>query len=291
MTHQSQRIALSVLVLSGFLFGAAHSLASDFHSARIAALGGAGHAGPVLNDAIYLNPSYMAFVPTYAVQGNYTWSNYRDGSYHYKIQNASVQDGRSDLFQAGLAYTHREDGSIFHLGTGKALIPQKLSVGLGAKYYLPSALTGTDKMIDGNLSVTGIPIEEVQTVLVIDNLGESSTGKQYGFYREVTLGVKYNVEKIVLLYVDPHYTPNLKTSSTFGYEIGAEWPFMVDLYLRGGYFRSSVIPTLSNNTRGRGFGMGLGYIAPRATLDYGISRVLEPIIGTVQVIEFTIFLS
>ncbi len=291
MRPQLHCTALSILVLSIFLCSAPQSWASDFQSGRTAALGGAGHAGPVLNDAIYQNSSYMAFIPTYAVQGNYAWSTYQDGSYHYKIQNVSVQDGRSDLFQAGLAYTHREDGSIFHLGTGRAIIPSQLSVGLGGKYFLPSALTGSNKYLDGNFSVTGVPIESVQTAFIADNIAESTTGKQYGFYREFTLGVKYNVERIFLLYADPHYVPDLPNNSKFGYEVGGEWPLMVDLYLRAGVFHSSTIPTLGNNTRGNGFGMGLGYIAPRATLDYGISRVLEPIIGTVQVIEFTVFLS
>ena len=47
------------------LLGSAPGWAADFQSPRTAALGGAGHAAPMLNDAIYLNPSFVSFMPSY----------------------------------------------------------------------------------------------------------------------------------------------------------------------------------------------------------------------------------
>lgn len=282
--------ALTIFAGSVFLFNAERVNAADFQSPRTAALGGAGHAGPLLNDSIYLNPSYMAFLPTYAVSGNYAWAKFQDGAYHYKIQNASVQDGRSDLFQAGVSYTKRDDGTFFHLSTGKALIPQRLSVGLGGKFFSPSGDTNHNSALDAVFSATGVTTEWVQTSIIVDNIVQSATAKQYGLYRELILGTKFNLQQILLVYVDPHYTPDLKTSSKFGFEAGAEWPLFNDLFLRGGYFRSSNIPALPE-TFGRGFGMGLGFLAPRVSIDYGVSRVLEPTIGTVQIIGLTIFMS
>jgi hypothetical protein len=241
-----------------------------------------------LNDAIYLNPSYSAFLPTYAISGNYEWASYQDGSYKYRILNASVQDGRSELFQAGLAYTHRDDANFIHLGAGRSLIAQRLGLGLGGKVVMPA--NTSSRLFDSTFSITGVPTELIQTSFIIDNLIESQTEQQYGLWREFILGTKFNIEKIILVYIDPHYVPDLTTSSKFGYEAGAEFPIFSDFFLRGGLFHSSNIPTLGNGTRGNGFGMGVGMLAPKVSIDYGISRVLTPLIGTVQTIGFTTYL-
>src|ERR1700733_5937950 len=149
MLWNIHRFAAAALLL----LPAAVTEASDFHSPRIAALGGAGHAGPLLNDSIYLNPSYAAFLPTYAIAGNYGWANYNDSQLKFKNQNLSIQDGRSDMFEAGLAYTHRDDGMLIHLTAAKALIPSRLSVGVGGKAYFPAnnGSTNTNHVFDANL--------------------------------------------------------------------------------------------------------------------------------------------
>jgi len=281
-------IGLGFLGLSAQI-NASRCFASDFQSPRTAALGGAGHAGPLLNDAIYMNPSYSSFLPTYAISGNYEWANYQDGSYKYKILNASVQDGRNELFQAGVAYTHRDDGNFIHLGAGRSIFPNRLGLGLGGKLFMPANTSGVH-VFDSTFSVTGVPTEMIQTAFVIDNLLQTQTGLQYGLYREFILGTKFNVQKIVLVYLDPHYVPSLTSASTFGYEAGAEWPIFNDFFLRGGLFHSSNVPTLGNGTRGNGFGMGVGMLGPRFSVDYGISRVLQPLIGTVQTVGFTTYL-
>jgi hypothetical protein len=277
------------LIGASTLLDAARCFAEDFQSPRTMALGGAGHAGPLLNDSIYLNPSYSSFLPTYAVSGNFEWANFQDGSYKYKIDNASVQDGRSDLFQAGVAYTHRDDGTFIHIGAGRSLISQRLGLGLGGKLFMPAA-DGSPHMFDSTFSMTGIPFESVQTALIVDNLIESQTEQQYGLFREFIVGTKFNLEKIVLVYIDPHYVPDLTTNSKYGYEAGAEWPIMVDFFLRAGVFHSSNVPALGNGTRGNGFGLGAGMLSPKVSVDYGLSRVLEPIIGTIQSIGFTMYL-
>ena len=130
----------------------------------------------------------------------------------------------------------------------------------------------------------------IQTAFIVDNLVETQTGKQYGLYREFIVGTKFNVEKIILIYIDPHYVPDLTTSSKFGYEGGAEWPNFNDFFLRGGLFHSANVPTLGYGTRGNGFGLGVGMVGPRFSMDYGISRVLQPLIGTVQAIGLTIYM-
>ena len=95
------------------------AFSSDFQSPRTAALGGAGHAGPVLNDAIYLNPSFTAFLQSYGLAINYIRALRPAPHPHY---NLSVLDGRSELFQAGVGYTRREHNNFIHIARPNLLL-------------------------------------------------------------------------------------------------------------------------------------------------------------------------
>lgn len=292
--HRGFRFIVQIGLLGAVLaFNAAHGICEDFQSPRSAALGGAGHAGPLLNDSIYLNPSYSAFLPTYSLAGNFGWSNYQDGSYKYKIENASIQDGRSELFEAGLAYTHRDDGTFVHLGAGKALMVQRLAVGVGAKAFFPATNgtvgSGDQHIFDSTFSATGVITPWIQASFIVDNLVESQTEQSYGLFREFIVGTKFNIQKIMIIYVDPHYTPDLTSFSKYGYEAGVEWPMFTDFFLRGGLFHSANIPALAG-ARGDGYSFGVGMMAPRCSIDYGLSRVLQPMVGVNQVIGFTVYM-
>src|SRR5947209_4004303 len=108
------RLGLGLVFSTALILGSfgLSAQGSDFQSARTAALGGAGHAGPMLNDAIYLNPSYASFLPTYAIGGNWVTFNGKDDHFKGRAANLTVQDGRNEYFQAGVGYTLREDGSF-----------------------------------------------------------------------------------------------------------------------------------------------------------------------------------
>ena len=264
-------------------YGAA---ASDYHSPRTASLGGAGHAAPLLNDAMYLNPSFTSFLPSYSVAGNYDWFSYDGTDNTGKILNVSVQDGRSDIFQAGFGFTRREDAEIFTLGASKAAT-KRLGFGLGGKFV--KANDGTDNGFqDATASATFIAEDWLQLVLVVDNVVESQMAQSYNFYREFVLGTKVNVMGIVMLYFDPHLAPDYPGSS-FGTEMGAEFTLMQDLFLRLGYFNNSAIPEEAG-VRGNGFAAGFGWIGPRMSIDYAFSKVLSPARGTSHVVGLTVYL-
>src|SRR4051812_17667173 len=98
-------LSSSIRLVSSILFGYATILpcsASDFQSARTAALGGAGHAAPLLNDSIYLNPSFESFLPTYTGAANYfnhsAGAVDAEGSHelHGRGWNASLHDGKNE---------------------------------------------------------------------------------------------------------------------------------------------------------------------------------------------------
>jgi hypothetical protein len=251
------------------------ALASDYHSPRTAALGGSGHAGPLLNDSILLNPSFTSFLPTYSIGVNYlNGTNY----------SVSIQDGRSEFFQAGVAYSRREDGSFIHVGASKNVV-RRLGFGLGAKAYFNNQTRQVSK--DMTFSASGIPTDWLQTALIIDNLLETSSGKEQGLYREYILGIKCNIMGIVLAYFDPHYTPSLLIGERWGYETGLEFVMFSDLYLRFGNFLNSTIPFQA--IRGRGYGVGLGWVAPRLSLDYALSRPIVPKLETVHTIGTTLY--
>lgn len=259
-------------------------LAADYQSPRTASLGGAGHAGPLLNDAIYLNPSFTSFLPSYSASAGFLMYERDDKSGKGRLYNVSVQDGRSPMFQAGAGYTLREDGSWINVGASRSLI-KELGVGLGGKFFfnntrLPS---GQDLM----LSFTGILIPEVQAALIIDNLLENNTSKTRNLYRTITLGMKANLKGMLLFYLDPHYVPNNTVSDKYGYNAGIEIVAMSDLFLRAGVFRASSVPSIG--TFGRGYGVGIGWIGPRMSLDYALQRTILPFSSGAHVFGGTIY--
>ena len=268
------------------------AMASDFHSPRTEALGGAGHASPLLSDAIYLNPSFTSFMQAHSLSFNYL--TYSGGTlttpsgvtdYYGHDINISVLDGTSEsLFQAGIGYTRREDSSLIHVGASKAIAKQ-YGVGMGGKFIFPNDNSG-DRISDASLSVTDLFNSWFQTALIVDNLFES--GANRGFLREFILGTKFNITSILLIYIDPHWIPTVPgNESSLGYEAGVEFPFFSDLFLRIGSFRNSTIP--HEAARGDGYALGFGWLAPRLSLDYSFSRVTTPIFAFAHNFGFTIY--
>lgn len=269
------------------------ALAAEVQSPRTAALGGAGHAAPLLNDAIFMNPSFSSFLPTYSFGVNYaTFSGTSEALPNQTVGDpfrgrnfsVSIQDGRSELFQAGVAYTKRVDETMVHVGASKAVI-KKLGFGLGAKFFFNDPNKGSGR--DGILSITGIPLPWLQASFIVDNVFQHQASMNRGLYREYILGTRFNVKNILIGYFDPHLTPELPGEKQFGYESGLEFVMMSDLFIRLGMFRNSVVPYL--NSRSRGFGAGVGWVAPRISFDYGLSRAIEPIAATAHSFGATVY--
>lgn len=258
--------------------------AADFHSPRTASLGGAGHASPLLSDAIYLNPSFTPFTNTHAFSFNYltyggnpvnTVGGISD--FYGHNMNFSILDGSAEAaFQAGVGYTRRDDSSMIHVGAAKN-ITQKLGAGLGGKFIFPNNNAG-ERITDATLSMSGVFTTWFQTALIVDNLFESGVNR--GFYREYIAGTKFNVMGIVLAYVDPHWVPSLpltlSTNKTqWGYEAGLEFPFYSDFFLRFGNFMNASVPFQAQ--RGDGFAAGIGWLGPKLSFDYSYNRVIGPL--------------
>lgn len=254
--------------------------ASDFHSPRTAALGGAGHAGPLLNDALYLNPAFGAFLPTYSMSFNYmTFSGNPFASdtpvvgNQGRNYNVSLHDGtRPNMFQAAVGYTVREDGAFVHLGAAKSFL-ERWGVGMTGKMFITG---GQEKrsVTDFMLSTAFIASSWLQVVAIGDNLLETEDGQARGLHREFILGTKANIMSIALVYFDPHIAPSLPAGQAFGHELGLELTPFKDIYFRFGNFRNASLPHLGG-TRGRGYSFGLGWLGPRLSIDYALMRVLE----------------
>jgi hypothetical protein len=266
------------------------ALASDFQSPRTAALGGAGHAAPLLNDAIYLNPSFGAFLPSYSIGVNYDFyhgdpqANGTDYIHGHDL-NLSIQDGRSQMFQAGVGLTLRNYDKILNIGASKAAIKQ-LGFGLGAKITFPND-PSFNSAHDMTASVSFVATEWFNVSGIVDNILDSSDAREQGLYREYILGTKFNIKKIMMIYVDPHLSN--APQGSYGYEAGVELTVLEDLYIRGGDFHDSNIPELEN-TRGNGYSVGLGWISPRFSLDYALKHVLAPVINIQNSIGFTLYI-
>ncbi len=266
--------------------------AADFHSPRTDGLGGAGHASPLLTDAIYLNPSFTSFMFTHALSTHYL--SYCCGTqqtpqgptdFHGHNLNISVLDGTTEaIFQAGVGYTRREDAALLHIGASKS-IARRLGIGTGVKVIFPNEKFAS-RITDATFSASGLISSWFQSALIIDNLFESAQDRS--FYRDFILGTKFNITKIILLYLDPHWMPSLpQDKARWGYQTGLEFPFFSELFLRMGIFKNSMIPYQAQ--LGDGYGFGLGWLAPRLSVDYAFSRVTQPLSSLAHNFGFSIY--
>lgn len=251
---------------------------SDFHSPRSAALGGSGRAGPLLNDAITLNPSFCSFLPAYSFSANYSFyegPNYQTPTgptvHGGHVYNLSIQDGRTELFQAGVSFTQRRDAAFIHLGLSKAFL-KRYSAGLSGKLIRGNVSEQlSPEMV---FSASAVFTDWLQIALVGDNLLEQPETAEFGIYREFVLGTKINVMGIVLGYFDPFWAPSLPLESGgLGFSAGLEFVIFKDFFLRAGNFYNAYVPF--QGVRGKGVGLGLGWIGPRISFDYGFQRVFE----------------
>ncbi|MBS1962273.1 MAG: hypothetical protein JST04_08665 [Bdellovibrionales bacterium] len=249
-----------------------NAYAADYHSPRAASLGGAGHAAPLLNDAIYLNPAMIAMLPAYSVSVSHESISGPDNTEPQAlVQNASIQDGTNPVFSAGIGYTRKTYGREVGFGVASR-ISQQYSAGVGGRFLFGS--DSRNSAMDTSISGAGEPIDWLQTGFIVDNLVENvKLTNGWNQYREFTLGLKANVMKMLFLYVDPHVTPS-KPGDTFGWEAGFELPLMSDLFLRGGMNKNSFQPALGGYGHGHAFGLGMAF--PRISLDLAVTRTYEP---------------
>ena len=244
------------------IFALSNASATEYQSPRTLALGGAGRAGPLLNDSIYLNPSYASFTPIYSLSGGYTWFN---AGRNY---NVSVEDSRTSFLQAGIGFTRREQNSAASFGMSKQVI-QQLGFGLGSKIIIDDH---TNKTTTDLLFATSyIAMPWLYASIIVDNLIQSAVGKQRNLFRTFYAGIKFIPTKEVEIYVDPLYSPDYTAGNKTGLSIGLEFGLLADFYLRFGKMIDAEVTYL--NTRGSGYGVGLGWIGPRINFDYSLSRV------------------
>ncbi|MBC7385717.1 MAG: hypothetical protein H7301_06100 [Cryobacterium sp.] len=263
---------LTRLFFFSALVAASGASASDFQSARTAGLGGSGHAAPILTDAIYMNPAMIAFLNAYSV--TVTRNSYSGPDSHEPkgaLLNASIQDGTNSLLAAGVGYTRKSFGKEVTVGASSRLF-QNYGIGIGGKFLFGSE--SKDSAQDATVSALGSPLPWLQTSVIVDNALQTTKSKQWGLSREIILGVKVNVEKLMLIYFDPHLVPTKPAGDSYGYELGAEIPLFTDFYIRGGINRNSFQTQL--NQYGRGHGFGVGWSFPRLSLDAAMTRTISP---------------
>jgi hypothetical protein len=268
------KMKASVFLGMALFAGYAQELkASEFQSPRVAAMGGAGRAGPLSTDAIYLNPSYIPHIPLHVLSLNYI--NYRGAGGDYyaptgHVLNAAFQDGtKNSFFQAGLGYTRFTQGAMFHLGVAAEVNPN-WSIGISAKLIQPN-FQYLSQIVNGSLSMTWVIAKMFRAAVIADNL--LKTGLDQGLLREVTLATKFSFGSDVSLYVDPHWYPDLgRYPDSFGLEAGLEVFLSEIICFRAGAFRNSK-PNFQSQRR-EGAALGLGFVFPRTAIDYSISRGL-----------------
>ncbi|MBU6153619.1 MAG: hypothetical protein KGP28_04890 [Bdellovibrionales bacterium] len=238
--------------------------AVEFQSSRTLGLGGAGRAAPWLTDSIYLNPSYGSFTPIYTLSGSFT------GFEQGRNYNVSVQDSRTESLQAGLGFTKREQNAAVNIGASSAF-QKKWGIGLGSKILLeqPSNRMTTDFTASGSLIAT----QWLNAALIVDNLVSGEAQRARNLHRTIYAATRMVAARKIQFYFDPFFSPDYPGGNKGGYSAGAEIGMLEDFFLRLGRFVDSEIPHF--NTRGSGYGFGLGWVGPKISLEAAIHRTVS----------------
>lgn len=247
------------------------AFAADYYSPRAAGLGGAGRAGALLTDAIYLNPANASFLAGYA--GSYSFRSYQgpqDSEPKGKVRHFSLLDGRNELAQAGLGYTRGTDRSYFHVSSSRR-IAQNLGFGIGYKFGHRSNQLGTYR--DASVGLQYNVLRNVQLSFTGDNLFEPAVHADWKQYREFHLGSRISLVDILLVYFDPGMIRGLYNNK-LSYAAGLELKLSSDLFLRVGKNLRTKQTQLQEY--GNGYGFGFGWIAPRFSLDFAVYRSQIP---------------
>jgi hypothetical protein len=232
-------------------------------------LGGAGRANPLLNDAIYLNPSFASLLPVYS------WSMNFRALEEGRAYNVSVLDGRSELFQAGLAYQVRDAYSAIHFGASSRIHPQ-LTAGIGVKVYLSKDPAVFDGFREFSLSSTYTPFDWLQVAAIVENLDQSPELAQLEMSRELVLAARIKLAESITVFLDPHLEiRNSLKPHVLAREMGAEIALFKDFYFRMGSFSNASIADLQK--RSNGFGYGFGWLSPRLSFDFAVDHAIKPI--------------
>jgi hypothetical protein len=272
------KTTLTHLIILCFLAPILNAHAVEYQSPRTLALGGAGRGGPLLNDSIYLNPSYASYNPIYAASGGYTWTNNHGRNY-----NGSVQDSRTELFQGGVGYTEHETFSAINLGLSKEIVKQ-LGVGLGSKVIVDH---GTNQLTsDFIFSTSYIATRWLYASIIVDNLVQNQNAIQRNLFRTFYVGMKFIPTQEVEFFVDPLYSPQYTAGKNAGVSLGVEIGITGDFFLRAGKFINGEISYIE--TRGTGYGLGVGWIGPKINFDYGLSRATATDSGLGQILAHTL---
>ena len=240
------------------------SRAVEFQSPRTLGLGGAGRAGPWLTDSIYLNPSFASYTPVYVLSGTYT------GSSRGRNYNISVQDSRTETFQAGAGFTKRDQNNAVNIGASRAFM-KTLGVGVGSKLLFDSG-SGTTTA-DFTVSSSYIASDWLYGAVVVDNLIGGPDQTSRNLHRTVYGALKLIPTKKIGVFIDPFYSPAYSRGPKGGYHAGIELGLLDDLYFRAGKYQDADIAHL--NTRGSGFGIGGAWVGPKLSLEYAMSRALS----------------
>ncbi|RYZ71700.1 MAG: hypothetical protein EOP09_04285 [Proteobacteria bacterium] len=266
-----------------FSLGISNAPATDYFSPRTAALGGAGKAGALGTDSIYLMPAMTSYLHGYAGSvGFFSYGGPDGAEPNGRVYHASAHDGSNEMFQAGVGYTRRADATMIHFGASKA-ITNVLGFGIGAKRHFHSA--SLESVNQTNISGVFFPLGFLQTSFMVDNILENNNSKKWNLYREFSIGTKFNIQKMLLIYIDPQYTPN-KPGKAFGYQAGVELPLFSDLFARAGVNRDALQPHLGSY--GRGIGWGAGWIFPKIAVDFAVYRTIEPVRSDGKVFSATV---
>lgn len=241
----------------------------DFETTRLMSTAGAGVASILVNEAAFLNPAPIVFVPSsafYYQRGKVSHrsdsanriSNFSDGTQEaYLISDSSsnLKGTFSYQRQAENQFKRQRYTSSFASNYGK-----KTAVGILYRYTIDEDIRANNekKFHQGTLGITHVFSEKLTFGAILVDPFLSNRGDS-----RIVTGIQYTIAGSLLLILDYGFDYNDEPKKNNFVKGALQVNFFKDLFLRVGKYEDH-ISGLGGNS------WGLSWIGPRISLEYSV---------------------
>ncbi len=245
-------------------------------------MGGAFRAVADDNSALNFNPGGLTQSIKYSVEALYYWSELSE-EFPKKTYHISIVDTKTSGIGGGFSFTReklsqggRKDSFIVALAEQYR---SYLHIGISAKYFRLEG-TDNDSFFAGDIGIIIKPWQQYLSVgIVSHNL--FATGSE-DTYPQLGLGLATHLSNAITLAADTIKDLDSNGKANFQYNFGGEVLMREQLGLRGGYSRDQ-------HSAGNYYSLGLGWYAPRLTINYGFQQGLGDLNLRAQSVSFIIY--
>jgi len=258
----------TILITLLFILNTSFASIRDYSTTRMISTSGAGVGSMNTIDATTLNPAMSAFYSGSLFYAQTTRSSFESDDPTLKDQAPKgimlAMSDSAKISPGGLMFQKYKEQDTermrFGFNMGKRFAKYS-AFGLGYQYTIDETPgRAKDKYHQANLGFAHVFSRNISTGLTVNNLNNNEQSDSRG-----TLGTQFAFSRSIVILADGGFDYRSSFEKTKFYKLGAQLRFFKDFVLRGGLHDDAI-----TNTKGKS--AGIGWIAPKMTLEVGYQQ-------------------